>query len=264
MSGVGEVDEVSAEPSSQRALNCAAYSAAGAVACEVSESWIAPGTFPRPPQMTWPPVGYTLITRGLLSQTPQGETCVVHVRSLQRLRTPAFSETDVPMPPLHEGFPECPPEQRLTAEKVDYDTVVRRIREVLPRPTFTVQPNNNTLIGIHTRLEMPPRTLAIDTQTTVDLPSGPTDVRIRAQGEYFVRWRESGESTGPYVAVDGLLTLPAFQYDTSGDELIELIDIWTVHVTSADMPTFHDIVYLGYPPLFVRVNELVITVIRTD
>lgn len=262
ISGVVEIGNVSADPSSQRSLNCVAYRAAGAVACEVSESWIAPGAFPHPPQETWPPVGYTLITRGLLSETLQGETCVVHVRSLQRLRTPVFSETDVALPPLHEGFLECPPAERLTPDNADYETVVRKIREVLPRPVFTVQPNNNTLVGIHTRLEMPTRALAIDTQTTVNLLSGPTNVRIRAQGEYFVRWRESGETTGPYEAIDGLLTSPAFQYNTSGDELVELIDVWTVHVSSLGMPTFRDVVYLGYPPLLVRVNELVITVIR--
>lgn len=262
--GLVQTGNVSAQTSSQRSLNCAAYRLAGAIACIASESWIAPGTFPRLSQRTWPPEGYTLISRGLLSQTTQDETCVVHVRSLQRLRTPAFSETDVPLPPLHEGFPECPAEDRLTPENADYEVIVQSIRELLPQPTFAVQPDNNTLIGIHTQLEMQARDLRIDTQTTVDLLSGPTAVRIRAHGEYFVQWRESGEMTGPYLPVDGLLTLPAFQYDLSGDEQVKLIDVWTVHVTAEDMPTFYDIVYLGYPPLAVRVNELVISVVRVE
>lgn len=255
---------VSAQPLLQRSLNCATYRASGAIACDVRESWIASGTFPAAPQRTWPPAGYTLVKRGLLSQTKDGQTCVVHVRSLQRLRTPVFSETDVPLPPLHEGFAECPPKERLTPDKADYETIVRHIREVLPRPIFRVQPDNNTLIGIHTRLEMPPRALVIDTQTTVELPSGPKIVHIRAQGAYFVRWRGAGDTTGPYVGADGLLTLPAFHYDTSGDEQIDMFDVWTVHVTADNMPTFYDIVYLGYPPLGVRVNELVIRVVRVD
>lgn len=254
--------ELSAQPQISQTLNCAAHALAGAVDCEVTESWIAVGSFPQLLDEVWPPEGYKLIRRGLLSQTSTQNFCVVFIRSLQHVRTPAYSETTGPLPQLHEGFSECPPQARLTPNATDYEAVVRSIRKVLPRPTFSVKPRNSTLVGIHTLLDMPERPLLLDEQVRVELPSGPKNVRIRAQGSPFVRWRASGETTGPHSASINKQTQPAFQYNTSGDELIDVIDAWTVEVSAEGLPTFTDIVYLGYPPLQVRVNELVITVER--
>ena len=253
-----------AQPIAQQTLNCAVYTQAGAIECDVSESWISPGTFPRPSSQTWPPEGYTLIQRGLLSNTATGEFCVVFVRSLQRIGAPNFGETHAALPWLHEGFDECPPGERLGPNAAEYGAVVKKIREVLPRPTVSVQPGNNTLVGIQTLLDMPARQLSIDTQTTLELTTGPKYVRIQAQGAFYVRWRDADAMTGPYLSSGQPSPTPAFQYDTSEDMAIDVVDVWSVEVSANGLPTFRDIVYVGYPPLALQVNELVISVVRLD
>ena len=45
---------------------------------------------------------------------------------------------------------------------------------------------------------------------------------------------------------------------------IDVVDVWSVEVSANGLPTFRDIVYVGYPPLALQVNELVISVVRLD
>jgi len=253
--GVG--DSFAGQPDSRRTLDCLAYETAGAVDCAVSESWIAPTTFPARSHIVWPPQGYRLIDAALMSETDAGEACVIPIRALIRLRTPNFSETDGVLPRLHDGFPECPAEQRLQPNSSDYGVTVRHLRTLLPRPDIAVQPQNNTIVGIHTRLEMLQRQMSVDTETTVTLASGNQTVRVQAEGTFYVRWRDQDGTTGPYFALSEQ-KLPIFVYDTSGNTFIEVFDVWNVRVSAEGLPTFHDVVYIGYPELEVRVNELVI------
>ncbi len=251
-----------AAPQPNQALDCAAYETAGAINCTVSESWIATGAFPARSSRPWPPQGYELIDRALMSETDTGDTCVVAVRTLARIGQPAFSEVDGWLPWLHEGFPFCPLEERLRPENAAYGAVVRTIREVLPRPLYVIEPQSNTIVGMPTKLDLSSRSLRFDAEVSVDLPSGAKTVRIVANGTYYVRWHDSGMTTGPYN--DLFSVQPTFVYTQSGETRVDVFDVWNVSVTAPGLPTFHDVVYLGYPSVGLRINELVLRVVQDD
>lgn len=249
---------LAATPSRQ--MNCAALIDAGAVACDVRESWISGNTFPATQQHPWPPAGYRLVDRALLNQTATQEFCVVPIRTLQRERDAQYGEPNDLLPPLHEGFETCLSDQVMRPGTADYVAVVRRIRELLPRPSFSIQPEGNTIVGIRTDLDIAPRAMQIDTETVVELNQVATPVRIEAAGVYYTVWNDVHETTGPYTPQ---VAAPAHVYLASGVQHVDVFDVWTVRVTAPGVPPFHDLVYLGYPGVAVRVNELVIRVLPT-